>query len=483
MTKAVQLGEVDGMGAQKRSAALRSVIAAVFLTTLKIVTGVMTGSLGMLSEAAHSGIDLVAASITLLSVSVSDKPADEGHTYGHGKVESLSAFVETVLMLASSVWIVVEAVRRMLGHSLGRGQGHGLVLQISIWPVLVLLLSIGVDYTRSKQLARIARESKSHALQADAMHFGTDIWSSAAVLLGLLAAYAGEFWHIHWLQFADPIAALVVSAVILRICWRLANDTVDALLDGAPPALRETVVAAIAGVEGVLAVKRVRVRSSGAKYFTDVTVEMPRNMSFQRTEQLVNAATQAVEEALPDSDVVIRTVPAATGEESVFDRVRAVAQRNDLAIHDVSVQEDADGLHVEQHLEVAATMSLRAAHDLVTRIEAEMCGEVPGIAAIVTHIESEEATIERPESWSDEGLSESLHRTAEAFPEVLDVHNVKTIRLGDRVQMSCHCTMPDDLEMAHVHAVISGLEASFRARNAEVTRLLIHPEPATDNMR
>ncbi len=473
--RSAELNAISTHSAAKQGAALSSVIGAAFITALKIVTGVMTGSLGMLSEAAHSGIDLIAAAITLFSVRVSDKPADEDHTYGHGKIESLSAFIETVLMLASCVWIVVEAIRRMLGDLPE--------LKFSIWPVVVLLLSIVVDWTRSRQLGRVARESQSQALEADAMHFGTDIWSSAAVLVGLGATYAGQHWQLRWLEFADPFAALVVSCIILHVSWKLARETVNALLDSTPPGLQRDVAKAIEGVDGVLGVERVRMRRSGAKYFADVTVEMPRNMTFQRTEQLVEAATRAVQKSLPDSDVMIRTVPVATVEESVFDRVRAVAQRNDLSIHDVTVQEYDDGLHVEQHLELAATMSLREAHDLVTRIEAQMCSEVPEIAAIATHIESEEATIERPEMVSDERLNALLCDAAEGFEEVLDVHNVKMIRVGDRVQMSCHCTMPDDLEMARVHTVISELEASFRRSCPEVARLLIHPEPATDNMR
>jgi cation diffusion facilitator family transporter len=466
---------VSALSAAKRQVALSSVVAAACITVLKIATGIMTGSLGMLSEAAHSAIDLIAAAITLVSVRVSDMPADEDHTYGHGKIESLSAFVETVLMLGSCVWIVVEAVRRMMGHHIE--------LKISIWPILVLLLSIVVDWTRSRQLYRVAREAHSQALEADALHFGTDIWSSAAVLVALGASFIGKHWEIQWLQYADPLAALVVSGIILRVTWRLASETVHALLDGTNPEMKREVVQAIEGVEGVLSVDRVRMRRSGAKYFADVTVEMPRTMSFQRTEQLVTAATEAVHAAIPEADVVIRTVPAATRRESVFDRVRAVAQRNNLSIHDVSVQEYENGLHVEQHLEVAAAMSLRTAHDLVTRIEAEMCKEVPDIASIATHIESEEAEIERPEALDASRLEADLREIAREFPDVLDVHDVIARRANDHVQMSCHCTMPDDLPMSQVHTLISELEARFRREHPNVARLLIHPEPATDNQR
>src|ERR1700722_2386889 len=188
----------------KRSAALFSVLAAFGVTLLKLLTGLLTGSLGMLSEAAHSGIDLIAAGITLFSVQVSDRPADADHTYGHGKIESLSAAIETVLMLASCIWILTEAIRRIVFR-------EHLSLKFSLWPFAALLLSIAVDYTRSRKLRRIASETKSEALAADAIHFGTDIWSSLAVLFGLAATYAGGHWHIPQLELADPIAAILVA--------------------------------------------------------------------------------------------------------------------------------------------------------------------------------------------------------------------------------------------------------------------------------
>src|ERR1700722_12064236 len=210
--------------AAKRSAAIFSVFAAGLITLLKFVTGLLTGSLGMLSEAAHSAIDLIASAITLFSVQVSDRPADEDHNYGHGKVESLSAFVETGIMFASCLWIVSEAITRIVTHK------H-LAVKPSIWPFAVLLCSIVVDFTRSRALGRIAREHRSDALAADSIHFATDMWASFAVMLGLAATFAGERYAQPWLEYADPIAAVVVSAVILRVTWKLARQTVDALLD------------------------------------------------------------------------------------------------------------------------------------------------------------------------------------------------------------------------------------------------------------
>jgi cation diffusion facilitator family transporter len=468
----------------KRSAALFSVLAAFGVTLLKLLTGLLTGSLGMLSEAAHSGIDLIAAGITLFSVNVSDRPADADHTYGHGKIESLSAAVEAVLMLASCIWIFSEAIRRIVFR-------EHLNLDFSVWPFAVLLLAITVDFTRSRKLHRIARETKSEALEADAIHFRTDIWSSIAVLLGLAATYTGQHWHIPQLELADPIAAIFVACIILYVTWNLARRTIDALTDATPPEVRaqnRQLIRELASIDGVLSVDRVRTRRSGPSYFADVTLGMPRNLTFQRSEQITTAATAAVQRHLPGADVVVHSIPTASRAESVHDRIRAVAARSNLAIHDVSVQEYHHQLHVEQHLEVPETMTLRAAHALVTQLESEMRREVPEISSILTHIESEPATIERPESLErDRQLEVRLRRTAQAFPEILDIHEVFVTRAHsngtDRIHVNCHCTLPDDLPMSRVHEIITELENAFKLDCPEVSRLLIHPEPATDNRR
>jgi cation diffusion facilitator family transporter len=475
--------------ARKRTAALFSVAAAACITLLKLLTGLLTGSLGMLSEAAHSAIDLIASAITLFSVRAADRPADDEHNYGHGKIESLAAFLETGLMLASSLWIVFEATHRILFH-------NGLRLPLSPWPFLVLLLSIAVDFARSRSLRKIAADTHSEALAADAVHFGTDVWSSIAVLLGLAATAAGERLHRPALELADPIAALVVAGIILSVSWRLARHTVDTLLDATPAqhgqtaaATRRKLIHDLEAIDGVLDVARLRTRRSGSGYFADLTLAMPRNLTFQRSEQITLAATEAVQRVLPEADVVVHSVPTATLAESVHDRVRAVAARANLSIHDVSIQHYDNALHLELHLEVDETLPLRAAHDIVTRLEASIRAEIPGIASILTHIESEPATIERPEALErDRLLERTLRDTAAGFPEILDIHDIQITRAQaarhhERLQVNCHCTLPDELPMATVHQVITALENAFKLEAPEVARLLIHPEPATDNRR
>ena len=468
---------LESMRSEKRSVALNSVLAALAITVLKVLVGLSTDSLGILSEAAHSGLDLLAAFITLLSVRVSDKPADADHQYGHGKVENFSAFIETGLLLLTCVWIVWEAVRRLTGH-------HSVHIEPSLAAFGVLLASMGVDYWRSHKLKKIAVKYDSQALEADALHFSTDIFSTAVVALGLAAVWIGRARGLTWLGNADSYAALVVSAVIVQVSWRLARQTVDALLDAAPVGYRNSVIDAALKINGVIEVERVRIRRAGNRYFADLTVGLARNVTFQRSGQVVSEISKAVHEILPDCDVVIHSVPRETGRENIFDRVRAVAARNNFSVHDVSVQDLGGRLHVEQHLELDETLSLKDAHDVVTRLEAEIRNEVPEISTILTHIESEPSTIEPGDlPRSDAALEKKLRPIVKEFPEVLDMHEVQIKRVRDRVYMSCHCTMADDLPLSRVHDVSTALEIRFKQAAPELFKVLIHTEPQTDNRR
>jgi cation diffusion facilitator family transporter len=469
------------MRREKRAVAGNSVLAALVVTGLKIIVGIATGSLGILSEAAHSALDLIAALVTLLSVRVSDKPADADHQYGHGKFENFSAFIETGLLLMTCVWIVSEAVKRLFFHHVE--------IEPSVAAFGVMLLSIAVDAWRSRALGRIAAKYDSQALEADALHFSTDIWSSAVVILGLALVWLGRSnlgrsYRVEWLRQADPLSALFVAGVVVYVSWRLARRTIDALLDAAPAGVRSQILDRIATVDGVLEVERVRFRKAGNRYFADVSVGLERNFTFQRSEQVSDAVRSRVREVLPDADVVVHSTPLARRTENIFDRIRAVATRHNFNVHDVSVQDLNGQLHVEQHLELDEQLSMKQAHDEVTRLETEMRTEIPEIATILTHIESEPATIETGEEIVREPeLEERLKSIVKEFPEVMDVHEFQFKKVRARLYVSCHCTLPDDMPLSRVHDVQTSLEIRFKHDAPELFRVLIHPEPVTDNRR
>ncbi len=464
------------MRAEKRSVAGSSVIAALLITAGKIVVGVTTGSLGILSEAAHSALDLVAALLTYMSVGVSDKPADADHQYGHGKVENFSAFVETGLLLLTCIWVIYEAIVRLFFRRVE--------VEPSIWAFAVMLISMAVDIWRSRALARIATKYDSQALEADALHFSTDVWSAGVVVIGLALILAGRVYHLDWLRLADPVAALFVGGVIISVSWRLARRTIDALLDAAPTGVRGQITAAVLNVDGVLEVGRVRIRRAGNRYFADLAVGLARTVTFQRSEQLVGAVTAAVRDILPDADVTVQPLPRAQRSENIFDKIRAVATRHNLNVHDISVQDLAGRLHVEQHVELHEDLSLKTAHDQVTELEADMRAEVPEIADILTHIESEPATIETgDELVRDADLELKLKVIASSFREIVDLHDIQIKKVRGRLYVSCHCTLSDDLSLARVHDIQTELEIRLKHAAPELFRVLIHPEPSTDNRR
>lgn len=473
MTQVISTNEKQS---EKKAVALNSVIAAIAITGLKVTVGVTTGSLGILSEAAHSGLDLVAAAITYFSVRVSDKPADAEHQYGHGKVENFSAFIETALLLTTCIWIVYEAMKRLFFHSVE--------IEPSIWAFVVMGVSIALDLWRSRRLKRVADKYDSQALLADALHFSTDVWSSTVVILGLALVLAGRTYSVPWLMKADPIAALIVACIVVYVSWRLARQTIDALLDGAPAGVRSRIIDQVSRVNGVMAVDRVRIRRGGSKYFADVSVAMSRNVTFQKSEQVANEVVSGIRELLPGADVVVNAMARASHGESLFDRVRAVATRNNLNVHDISVQDIGGTLHVEQHVELDERMPLKDAHDRVTRLETEMRQEIPEIANILTHIESEPATIETSDGVVQAPSYERrVQGVTGGFPEVIDTHDLMFKRVGGRLYLSLHCTMKDDLPLARVHDIQTAMESRIRQEVPDVFRVLIHPEPQTDNRR
>jgi cation diffusion facilitator family transporter len=288
---------------EKTLAALSSVIAAVGLTGFKLVIGLLTHSLGILSEAAHSAFDLVAALVTLFAVRVSDRPADPSHPYGHGKIESLSALVETALLLITCGWIIYEAIQRLFFKSVE--------VEASIWAFVVMFTSIAVDVSRSRVLSNAARKYNSQALEADALHFGTDIWSSSVVLLGLVGVVlAGRFQGLAFLEAADAVAALGVAAIVIVVSIQLGRRTIDGLMDTTPKGMDEAIRLKVAAIQGVRNCHGVRVRSSGPRLFVDVHIEADGRKSLKATHDLTQLVESAIRELAPGADVTVHPEPA-----------------------------------------------------------------------------------------------------------------------------------------------------------------------------
>jgi len=287
---------------EKRHAAMSSVIAAFALTGMKIVVGLLTNSLGILSEASHSGLDMVAAIVTFWAVRVSDKPADREHPYGHGKVENLSAFFETLLLLGTCFWIIWEAVARLFFKSAE--------VKVTVWSFIVIIISIVVDFSRSRMLYKTARKHNSQALEADALHFSTDIYSSGVVLIGLIGVWLGsKNPSLKWLEKADAIAAFGVAMIVIWISIELGKRTIQGLLDAAPHGLDVRIKETVEKLEGVIDCHNIRVRSSGPKLFVDVHVTLDGDQSLTAAHRLTELIECKIQGLAPKADVTVHPEP------------------------------------------------------------------------------------------------------------------------------------------------------------------------------
>lgn len=366
---------------EKQSAAMSSVVAAIFLTSMKVVVGLWTGSLGILAEAAHSGLDLVAALLTFLAVRVSDRPADQQHLYGHDKVENLSALAETILLLITCAWIVYEAINRLFFTHVQ--------VEANLWAFAVMITSIVIDYTRSRILKRAAEKYNSQALEADALHFSTDIWSSCAVIGGLALVKANEMIGGFWiLDKADALAALAVAAIVVYVSVEMGGRTIAVLLDTAPDGLANRIRDEVCRIERVAGCRQVRVRRAGAKNFVDIVLEIDGDASFQKAHEITSQAEELVRRLEPHTDVIVHYEPCAQSADAAQDQAaqetlageieaRICQVKGVIRCRQVRVHRAGDGKEVDVVLEMERDLSFQAAHDTTSQVEGIVRQVVP----------------------------------------------------------------------------------------------------------
>lgn len=448
--------------------------SALILVTLKVFLAVLTGSLGVLSEALHASLDLVTTIVTYLSIRVAGRPADYNHTYGHGKVENFSAFVETGLLLLASLYVIYEAFQRLFFKEV-----H---VEPSLLALVILGLTIVVDVVRSRKLLQVAKKYDSDALEADALHFSTDAWSTVVVMFGIAAVWAGDYFQMPWLRYADPVAGLVCAAFIIWVASQLGRRTLDALLDAAPAGLQQRIAQAASDVEGVLGVERVRVRRVGSRHFVDITISVPRTHTFEQVHAVSDAVEKRVEQVAP-GDVMVHMEPRAPAGEHLFDRVRAIAQRRGLAIHELSANQVDGHVFLELHLEVDETLSLRDAHRRATDLEQDVLREVQEVADVIIHIEPLGARI-APANEQKELSAEIqafINGLRAEFPALFDCHEVHVREAEDKLVVSCHCAMDGALPITTIHDVTAALEDRVKSRFPGVFAVTIHPEPPEES--
>jgi len=461
----------------KRWVATTSLVAALLLTAFKLAAGLWTNSLGILSEAAHSGLDMVAAAITLWAVRISSAPADHEHTYGHGKFENLSALFETILLLVTCVWIVSEAMERLFFS------GEIVKIDPNIWAFAVVIVSIIIDISRSRALKRAADKYSSQALEADALHFSTDVWSSMVVFLGLIGVVVGEKYSQPWLIQADSVAALGVAGIVVWVSLQLGKKTVADLLDSVPKGLQEKVEAAVRGVPGVAEVRQVRLRRSGPEVFADVTLAVGRAVAFEQTHDIANQAEAAVRSVLPKADVVVHVEPAVPSDEDITTKVRLIAARHGLGAHGIRIYEENGQRWLELHLEVNESLVLEEAHRQASQFEQALREAVPSLQRIVTHLEpaGDAAATIHSRSAGELLIHKFLVRFQNESKIRLHPHNVLVQQIGPELSVSLHCTLEPATPIVDAHDLTVRLEKYLRDNIPNLGRVVIHVEPEDDN--
>jgi cation diffusion facilitator family transporter len=449
------------MSPQRRTA-LVSIAAACGLIALKLVTGIATGSLGLLSEAAHSGTDLVAAILTFVAVGVAGRPADRGHAYGHGKAEHLAALAEATILVVVSLVIAWRALWRLVGLAHGQVDPR--------WYALVVIGAvIAVDAARTAVSYRAAKRYGSAALQANAFHFASDLAGSTAVLLGLAAARAGYHW-------ADSAAALFVAGLVLLAAGRLMRLNVDVLMDRVPPEAQEAALRAISALEPAVELRRLRMRQAAGRQFADVVIGVPPGAAVGQGHAAADAVEAAVQEALPESDVVVHVEPQAD-RSGLRERALAAAQRvpNVREIHNLTVLRVGGETEVSLHLKLPGDLPLEEAHQVATEVEREIVASVPEVDAVQTHLEplAEAGEGRADEAGADAALVDRIVRDVTGAPP----RELRFVQTDDGLLAYLTLGLDAGTPLAEAHARASEIEERIRRERPEIADVIVHTEP------
>jgi cation diffusion facilitator family transporter len=451
--------------AQQRTALL-SVGAAVFLVAVKLVTGLVTGSLGLVAEAAHSGTDFVAALLTLLAIRVAVRPADHEHQYGHGKAEHLAALAESTFLIAVSAFLGYLALDRLVAG----GDHH---VQTTWWAFAVMAVVISVDAARALSSLRASRRFHSAALASNALHFASDLAGSVAVLVGLVFAAAGE-------PGADAIAALLVAVVVLFAAARLARDSIQVLMDRASVEAEGAIDRALATLSEPVDVRRVRVRHAGGRTFVDLVVAVRPDAALTQAHTVADAIEDAVRAELPDADVLVHVEPGAfEGDLRERATVAALTVPDVREVHNVRVMHLDDGYELSLHVKLPSGLSLAAAHDSVERLERAIRAELPEVRMVHAHIEPLSDT-----DWASRPAREEVADAQDAIQEVVRRYTgqpATTVRFrdGDRGRVALiSVLLPPDQPLPSAHRRAGDIEQAVLERCPELAEVIVHTEPA-----
>jgi cation diffusion facilitator family transporter len=450
---------------EKQRVAMISMFASAALASIKMAAAVFSGSLGVLSEAIHGLIDFGATIITVFAIRWSSQPADDDHQFGHAKIESVAALLETVLLFGTAFYIAYEAILRLTTQ-------HE-PLTIAWWAFAIMIISIAVDFNRSRALRKTAEATSSEALKADATHFESDMWSSLAVLIGLAGVSIGFQW-------ADSVAALLVSVYIGKIAWDLTSTTLNTLLDAAPAGVSAQITDIAEQQNGILSVNSLRVRPAGATLFVNLDVNVPRLLNLVSITELKKGWVAAIQTKLPHADISITTNPVALDNETAFDKIGLIAAHHNASIHHITVQQLQGRMAVSFDLEVDGATQLAEAHDQATKLEDAIRDGLGGDVEVESHIEPQPARLlmgEPATPAETNKIEKILQQLAKSEKSLRDLHNIRVRHSEGGLYVHYHCRFKRTETIDAVHAAVDRIEISLNTKLKNVNRVIAHAEP------
>lgn len=465
------IAETEIISKRKIKVALQSLYAALIITFIKILAAYFSGSLAVLSEVFNSAIDIFVCLVTIISIKYSSRPPDEDHNYGHEKVENFSALFQVFILFITSAYIIYEAINRLFGN-------RDVDIRVNIWIISALLISMVIDYYRARALKKIAAETKSNALEADALHFSSDILSSSVVIIGLILVY------LNISKVADTIAALVVTVIIIYLGYKLSKKSIDGLMDRVPAGLYEKIRYETLLIKGVEDIKNCRIRSSGSKIYIDMTILISRLVPFSKAHDIMDSVERKINELIDNADVVIHSEPVETKSETINDKIRMIVNEYGLKCHDIFSHKIDNEIYSELHIEIDETNDLIKAHDIVTTIEERIKKEIDVISHLKIHIdEPSEIVFDTIDITgnSNEIISE-VKMILEENGDVISSNDIQVVSTNGKIRISMICVFNYIHSLDEVHDIVTVLESkiylNLKKNYPKLSNVIIHAEPS-----
>ncbi len=450
-----------------------SLLAAVFIVAIKSLASYFSGSIGVLSELFHSSTDLVATFATILSIRYATKPPDKNHHYGHEKIESFSALFQVFILVLMCAYLIYESIDRILSP---------VTIKINIFVFLAILICIFIDIHRSRALMKIAKETHSQALEADSIHFSSDILSSVVVLLGMIFSY------FEWSSLADPVSALLVSVIIIITTLGLSKRAIGSLLDRVPDGIEESISEHISSIKGIEGIKNIRIRGSGSRIFVDAVIRIGRTKSFSMTHELMDLAEKSVKNAFPNADVVIHSEPVETENETLNEKIRLIVTDSGFKCHDIFSHRIEGDIFSELHVEIENTNDLIKAHDLISHLENSILEKLPVIKKVKIHLDEPSEilfdTIDITETSND--LIDNVRKILDSEEKIVDYEDIKVMNSAGKIRISLSCSFKNKYSFEEVHEVVTILESRIflhvKDLYPNLSNVIIHAEPSKNSI-